>query len=284
MTFSEIDYQFKGMIILTVDLHIHTTCSDGLRTPEETVKEALEKNIRAVAITDHDITTGIDLAIRAAKNTQLEIIPGVEINSVWDNEEVHILGYYIDVESNSLQSELEHIRQARQTRAENIIKKLQALNYDISIEDIINLYGNGAIGRPHIARALVRKGYYMNTGEVFDRLLARGGKAYVERYKISPFKAIEMIKDAGGIPVIAHPGIYKQEVNWRQIVEYGLMGIEVFHTKHDTKTTNELLKIANKFNLLITGGTDCHGIGSSSLLGTIDIPYEVVLRLNEIRS
>lgn len=266
---------------MAVDLHIHTTCSDGLRTPAETVKEALAKKMRAIAITDHDITTGIDLAISAAKGTELEIIPGVEINSVLDNEEIHILGYYINSESNSLQSELECIRKARQIRAENIIQKLQSLNYNISIEEVMDLSGNGAIGRPHIARTLVRKGYYMNTGEVFEKLLSQGCKAYVERYKISPFRAIEIIRDAGGIPVVAHPGIYKKEINWRQIVDHGLMGIEVFHTKHDTKTIKELLEIANKFGLLITGGTDCHGIGSSSLLGTIDIPYEIVLKLKE---
>ncbi len=273
---------------MTVDLHIHTTCSDGLRTPEQTVEEAIRKGMRAIAITDHDITAGIDAAQKFAltcgsEGNSLEIISGVEINCYDDHEETHVLGYWIDVQSEVLQTKLAQIRIAREERVAKIIAKLQALRYEITYEQIYNMAHPGSIGRPHIARFLVRKGYFRSTAEAFDKLLSEGGKAYVERYKTSPVEAIQVILQAGGLPVIAHPGIYKQEVQWQRLIDHGLFGVEVYHTKHDFQDIKKYEAIAEHYQLLKTGGSDCHGIGSSSLLGTVDVPSDVVEHLKKRR-
>ncbi|OEF98682.1 PHP domain-containing protein [Desulfuribacillus alkaliarsenatis] len=264
---------------MTVDLHIHTTKSDGLRTPEQTVLEAVSKKMKAIAITDHDITLGVEEAIKIAENYELKVIPGVEINSCWQGEEIHILGYYIDTSNDRLQSKLSIIRKSREERASRIICRLQELNYEISLEEVINLKGIGTIGRPHIARLLVRKGYFRNTNEAFDKLLSPGKAAYVDRLRLEPQEAIELIHNAKGLAVVAHPGLYDNAIDWGYFAELGLDGIEVYHSKHDYRKTEKYKDIATKFSLLETGGSDCHGIGTSSILNLLKLPYEIVDRL-----
>ena len=269
---------------MTVDLHIHTTCSDGIRTPEQTVAEALQKGLKVISITDHDITTGVKRAEEAAKGSAIEIIPGVEINSFWGKQEIHILGYYIDIDCVHLQQQLEIIRLARENRARQMVEKLQTLQYQITFEEVKQFAGTGAIGRPHIARLLVRKSYFRKTDEVFQHLLSPGGKAYVEQQRISPIEAIAVVKQAGGIPVIAHPGIYHQEIDWEQLIQHGLAGVEVYHTKHTKKDIEIYEAIARQYNLLVTGGSDCHGVATSAIIGTLNIPIAIADRLKEFHS
>lgn len=268
---------------MSIDLHLHTIYSDGLRTPEETVIEAKEKNLRAIAITDHDTVAGVARAIDAARGTGLEVIPGVELSCVYKGKELHLLGYYFDLWNESLLMKLQEIRDARVKRAGTIIEKLKSLNYAISLDDFQEEIEKGTIGRLHIARHLVNKSYFHNTKQVFDKLLQSGQAAYVEREKLDVCEMIELILLADGIPVIAHPGIYDYDINWQELLNCGLMGIEAFHSKHSSKNSQYYSKIAEDHGFIITGGSDCHGIRAISSLGSLKLDYNIVERLKTIK-
>ncbi|OEH85894.1 hypothetical protein BHU72_03735 [Desulfuribacillus stibiiarsenatis] len=259
-----------------IDLHIHTTSSDGTRTPKNTIIEAYEKKIQAISITDHDTTEGFSEAVTFAEEFNIELIPGVEISAFYGTQEIHILGYYIDVKNKPLQAELEVIKQSRSNRAIQMVTLLNKYNYDISIQEVMEEAKTGTIGRPHIARCLVQKGYYRSTDEVFHNLLSRGKKAYVERYKLSIQDAIELISSAGGISVVAHPGLYKSPLDWTQLIKYGISGVEAFHSKHDRATSKKYKDIATKHGLIVTSGSDCHGNGEASILGTTEGEYSII--------
>ncbi|SMB96256.1 hypothetical protein SAMN00017405_1486 [Desulfonispora thiosulfatigenes DSM 11270] len=263
------------------DLHIHTLFSDGQYSPTNVVEKAKEIGFSAISITDHDTFDGIEEAVSVGDKLGIEVIPGIEISTVWDKKEIHILGYFCNQNNYNLQNKLKVMQSARRDRMEKIVFILNKLNYKINYEEIIKLSGNGSVGRPHIARLLVEKGYIRSVKEAFNQLLSPGCPAYVERYKITPQEALDLILKAQGIPIIAHPGILNDDDIIPQLVNLGLMGIEVWHPDHTKKMSKKYASIAKKHDLLLTGGSDWHGKNkdASFMLGNIKLDYKYVEEL-----
>ena len=244
-----------------VDLHMHSTFSDGRYTPEQLVDENFKLGVRVMALTDHDSLEGIDEALKAAEKYQgaMRIIPGLELSSEAYRRPVHILGYYIDSSNKNLLDTLHWLRDSRKNRIPKIIAKLKALGYVIRLEDCMT--GGRSLGRPHVARALVKAGYFTDTQQAFDELLRYGGPAYVPHAKLSPEEAVKLIHTAGGLAVLAHPTeIENDEIVLDLLNKLSFDGLEVYHPSARSKERQEFLKaLAQEKNLLITGGTDFHG-------------------------
>lgn len=268
------------------DLHIHTTASDGRWTIGQILRRAQEQHMSAIAITDHDTVAGLQ-ELSALGTYSPEIIPGIEFNTNQAGLEIHILGYFIDIGDHVLQKTLAALRAARENRVKEMVKKLSKLGYALELSDIKHLAGTSkALGRPHVASALIKKGYFSALFETgLRQLLAKGGAAYVPHEKLSPVQAIETVLAAGGIPVAAHPGLIGDDTCLRSLVEQGLMGLEVYHPKHDKMTTNHYNQLAGNYNLIVTGGSDFHGIPGRypEDLGQFGIPYCFIQYLNERR-
>lgn len=264
------------------DLHLHTTASDGLFTPSELVQNAWNKGFSAIAVTDHDTVGGLEEALQAGEKYKVEVIPGIELSTLLGEREIHILGYFIDRKNEHLQEMLELIVKARKNRAVKMVEKLNSLGLQISLVRVREIAGGDFIGRPHIARALLEKGYIDTLKEAFsEEYIGRGGRAYVERFKLNPREGIKLVLQAGGIPVLAHPGylskgmpVVEQEIS--DFISYGLQGIEVFYSRHTGEQVIFYKKIADENGLLVTGGSDCHGDKDNFLLGTVKLPYEYV--------
>jgi 3',5'-nucleoside bisphosphate phosphatase len=254
---------------MRIDLHLHTTYSDGSYPPGEVLRMAQAANVTALAITDHDTIDGIADAMEAGASLGIEIIPGIEISArdprATPDSELHILGYFLNWESLDLQAALAHLRMTRHTRNPQVIAKLNELGIDITYDEVLALAGNGAVGRPHIARVLMERGYVSSAKEAFDRYLAAGAAAYVPRELPPPAEAIALIRDAGGVPVLAHPswlersddGIHK---TCERLKSEGLMGMEVHYSTHKAEQTAQYLDTASRLDLLVTGGSDFHGV------------------------
>ncbi|HHV71766.1 MAG TPA: PHP domain-containing protein [Clostridia bacterium] len=268
------------------DLHIHTTASDGVLSPEEVVKQAASIGLKAIAITDHDTTDGIFPAVKAGNIHNLEVIPGVEINTEYDNEEIHLLGYYLDYELPFFQELLVKLRNDREERAKKMVDILEKLGKPISLLRLKEISQNSAVGRPHIARCLVEAGYVSSNKEAFDTLIGKGRPAYVPRFKLTPTDAVKFIRKANGIPVLAHPGENFDLQYLKELIKNGLLGLEVFHSDHSNQTKIKLKKIALQYNLIITGGSDFHGgeRAASSQIGTNKVPYSSVQKMKIIKA
>jgi len=269
--------------MLKADLHIHTTASDGLMSPKEVVRWASVKRLTAIGITDHDTVNGIDSAKEASSEYGVEIVPGIELSTIYEAEEIHILGYYIDFKAAWFLDTLSEIQNSRYKRAESIVSKLNGIGINITLEQVKSIADDGAVGRPHIARAMINKGYISNIKEAFNNYIGKGCPAYVERYKLKSSEAINIIKRLGGISVLAHPGLIREKSNIRNIINLGIDGIEVYHSKHDDETVRYALAIASSRKLLITGGSDCHGnkINNEPILGNCTVDYKYVQKLKE---
>ncbi len=247
-----------------IDLHLHTTHSDGSLSPRAVLELAQKAGVIALAITDHDITTALPEATLAGAELGIEVIPGVEISSRFGDAELHILGYCFDWQDPTLTKRLAQLRESRHTRNPQIVRKLNALGYELSYDDVLRLAGTESVGRPHIARLLVDKGYVTSAKEAFDRFLANGKPAYVPRELPDPSTAIQWIRDAGGVPVLAHPTwapVSGAELSHlcRELKAVGLGGIEALYSTHKPKQTGEFLALAKALDLLPTGGSDFHG-------------------------
>ena len=248
-----------------IDLHLHTTHSDGSLSPTAVLQLAHTANVTALAITDHDMVTGIPEAIAAGAERGIEIIPGVEISSCMGNSELHLLGYCIDWQDSELNRRLATLRESRHTRNPQIIERLRALGLDVTYEEVRALAGTDAVGRPHIARLLMDKKYVTSAKDAFDRYLAEGRPAYVARELPNPTDAIAWIRAAGGVAVLAHPTWAKvsgEGLNalLTTLKAEGLGGIEVHYSTHTKRQTMEYLDLAKRLDLLVTGGSDFHGI------------------------
>jgi len=247
-----------------IDLHLHTRFSDGSLTPAEVVTMAHQAGVTAMAITDHDIVDGIPHAMEAATGLGIEIVPGVEVSSRFDGRELHVLGYFFDWQDPAFQAHMVRQRLSRHARNPQTIERLNALGLEISEEEVRAKAGSDSIGRPHVAQVLIDKGYVHDTREAFDRYLGEGAAAYVPRTLSDTRDVITWIRDAGGVPVLAHPTwtrcegepLYRLCVDLK---EAGLLGLEVFYSTHDRRHTSRYLELAKRLDLLVTGGSDFHG-------------------------
>jgi 3',5'-nucleoside bisphosphate phosphatase len=246
-------------MMVTADLHIHTTASDGLLHPAAVVKMAMENGLAAIAITDHDAVNGIDEALAAAQAGKTVVIPGIELSSEMNGREIHMLGYYLDHTYPPLLSLTKTIQDSRFERAERMIAGLNILGYTIDLPSVMVHAKEAAPGRPHVARALVDKGYFASVKEVFTHLLAVGKPGYVERYRLTPQESIAIIREAGGMAVWAHPALSRADSLLEGFVRQGLAGLEIYHPDHLPEHTARYRTLARKYNLIVTGGSDFHG-------------------------
>ncbi|GAX91795.1 PHP domain-containing protein [Effusibacillus lacus] len=265
------------------DLHAHTTASDGTFSPGQLVRYAKERGLYGVAVTDHDSTDGIAEAMEEGQRMQIDVVPGVEINTEYEGKEVHVLGYYFDRHSKSLQELFSKLRTERITRMNRIVEKLDELGIVIDRNEIIKEAGEGAIGRPHIARVLIKKGYALDMRDAFYRYLGLGAPAYVERFKLAPADAIRMIREAKGVPVLAHPGLVGKDALIKELMPAGLLGIETAHPDHPAEARARYAKLARELGLIATGGSDFHGSGAEHRgdLGSVTVTKYVVDALKE---
>ncbi len=268
-----------------VDLHIHSTASDGALTPSEVVHIALEHALSTIALTDHDTLGGVAEAQKAALGTGLEVIAGLEINSEGDWGDLHFLGYYVDPENEPLRQMLQAIRDTRVKRAHEMLGRLTKMGMPLRWEEVRALAGGDSIGRPHVAQALLNRGFVETLPEAFVRFIGNDGPAYVPRLRLTPPEVIGAIRKAGGVPVIAHPAHTGPEAIDRipEFAGYGLGGVEVYYPHHPPETVDRLLALCQEHDLLVTGGSDFHGlsVAGGTQLGSVHVPLECVERLRE---
>ncbi|PKQ17310.1 MAG: hypothetical protein CVT67_00420 [Actinobacteria bacterium HGW-Actinobacteria-7] len=259
---------------MRADLHVHSTASDGTLTPSELVEVATARQLDVLAIADHDSVEGLTEARTAASHTALKLIPAVELSSVTDSgRDVHILGYFIDPEDESLLLALESLRHARFRRAETMVSVLGAAGYPVPFEEVLAISAGGAVGRSHVARALVSAGHAETVTEAFERFIGRGRPFYVTKDVTSPAEAIARIRDAGGIAVVAHPGVSKVDDLLVGLVEVGLGGIEAYHADHSPEQRARYSELARSLGVLVSGGSDFHGPDAPNAgLGSVRIP------------
>lgn len=270
---------------MKIDLHTHSTYSDGTLEPQELIKFAAQLGITHIALCDHDSTEGLNEAFRQAKDCNISLVPAVEINTKETeliDHSIHILGYYIDEKSEKLQEMLKHYREVRIKRAESIVERLRRMGFKISMSDFNGRKEKAAIGRPHIADKLKEIGIVFSRQEAFDKFLARGKSAYVFYEGPSPKEAIEMILECKGIPVLAHPGFLIQTDTIDSLIKIGLQGIEIYYPSHSSEQIRNFLEFANRNNLIVTGGSDYHGPGSGhESIGEIEVPSQIIDKLLE---
>jgi predicted metal-dependent phosphoesterase TrpH len=259
-----------------VDLHVHTVYSDSLYTPLELVDRAVDLELSGIAVTDHDSVDGIAETRELCRSRGIDFIPGVELSATYHDQEVHLLGYMVDHESQSFLRSLEMLKSERLKRTKRILKRLSYMGFDIDLDIVLALAGRGSVGRPHIAAALVEAGVVKTFGDAFRRFLAPGAAAYVPRYHLDLQSAFDIIKDAGGLTVLAHPGVLNHDHLIPDMVKLGVSGIEVAHPFHDPGDVSRYFDMVNQYGLIPTGGSDCHGPGrGSDALGVVTAPREV---------
>lgn len=249
---------------MTVDLHIHSTYSDGTETPEQLVRRAVQKGLKAISITDHDTVEGTVVALASGNDTRLEVIPGIEFSCVHKSSHLHVLGYYIDPRNHELISTLHNIQQARIDRNIKIIERLNTLGIDISIDEVYEKSPIGQTGRPHIAQVLMEKKVIPNIDSGFTRFLKVGKPAYVARKVLQVQETIRVIREAGGVAVLAHPGSIDNSLRkipeiLKDLKKAGLQGIEIYYPIHTKKVVKKLKSMAEFYDLVVTGGSDYHG-------------------------
>ncbi|WP_454065041.1 PHP domain-containing protein [Candidatus Nitrospira salsa] len=247
-----------------IDLHLHSTYSDGSLSPTDLVKLAHHAQVGVLSLTDHDTTDGITEASEAASSYDIEVIPGVEVSSLYRGKETHILGYFVNHENPQFQQHLTFLRQSRHERIPKIIDKLKSLGVTISYEDVKAVAGRGSIGRPHVARVLLKKHYVPTIEQAFSRYLKEGSTAYVARQLPDAQEAIRWIRDAGGVASLAHPSwvrnsLSELQVACQELKTLGLQAIEVYYSAHSSRQTSEYLNLAHRLDLVVTGGSDFHG-------------------------
>lgn len=267
------------------DLHLHTIFSDGTYTPEELIAAAKKSGLDCIAVVDHDTVDGIAPTLEAAKPFAIEVIPGIELTAEYEGLEIHILGYLIDFESTNLKEKVKVLVRHRIERIYKIAEKLKDVGVNIDAQDVLDLAGGGSISRLHLARVIVAKGYASTISETFRRYIGDQCPAYVGGFRLTPYEAIKLILDAKGIPVLAHPYMLNRDELIPEFAEHGLKGLEVFYPEHSQNKTTYYKSIAQKYNLLLTGGSDCHGKAKPEVkIGSMKIPYELVERLKEEKS
>ncbi len=267
---------------MRIDLHIHTTASDGLLDPTTVVRAVQAAQVGVFSLTDHDSVDGLDLARRVADAAALTFVPGVELSAYWGSVEFHVLGYFIDPTNPSLRTFLKTTQDARRTRLHAMLSRLQAMGMRIPFEEVLARANNGNVGRPHVARALVDHGFVSSADAAFDRYLGTDRPAYVPRPDVTVQDAIAVIRNAGGIASLAHPGLHNRDDAIPDLVAAGLAAIEVYHPKHGFGGARRYRRIARRHGLLVTGGSDYHGETGGERAcgpGTPSLPEEEFARL-----
>ncbi len=277
-----------------VDLHTHSTASDGWLTPQKLVEKAASEGLSALGLTDHDSVAGIDEAWSACQGLQLTFVPGVELSTNRPGADCHILGYFVDHRHPRLVEALLAFQEERRTRGERMVQRLQELGIPISWERVQELAQGGIVARPHVAEALLEAGYVSSRQEAFERYIGHGRPAYVTRCKLTPEEAVRLIRLAHGVPVLAHPtyadpdhdfaAALSQQVPYpflESLCEAGLVGLEAYYSDYTPELSARLQELAEHYGLIVTGGTDFHGNPEGPALGSVEVPAEVVPRLLE---
>jgi predicted metal-dependent phosphoesterase TrpH len=264
------------------DFHIHSTHSDGRLRPEELADMAHRNGVRVMALTDHDTTSGLqEMAETLERYPEIRLVRGVELSTDIPGSEIHILGYFMDVDNPDFQRELARFREGRLGRGQEMVRRLRALGLDITWERVQEIAGDASVGRPHVAQALLEKGYIATIAEAFDRYIGRDGPAYAEREKMTPEQAIALIRAAGGLAFFAHPA-YTQDMEsfLPSLKAAGLTGMEVYYRSYPAETVEELRRAAERYDLLPLGGSDYHGLGNEGdrEIGDIPLPEEPIRR------
>ncbi len=265
-----------------VDLHMHSTYSDGQLEPAALIDLAVRKGLAAVALSDHDCLDGISEYEEAAEITGLETVSAVELSCIHRGRDLHILGYGVDDEDGPLQEMLRRFCETRENRGLKIVEKLGAMGIELDAREILERSGAGALGRPHIAEALIKGGYARDFNEVFRKYIGEDCPAYVEKYKMSPADAVSYIHDAGGLAFVAHPGFYLDDMEgFNELLEEDFDGVEVYHSQHTPEAAARLVRITEERGLLKSGGSDFHGFAGRDSLGEPHVPYEFFARIRE---
>lgn len=277
-----------------VDLHIHSTASDGVMSPSELVKYAKTKDLQAIAITDHDTIEGLEEGLSEGERIGLEVIPGVEISVEHSPGSMHLLGFFLDTSHPLLNEKLSYLQKVRAQRNPKIFEKLIQLGIKMNYEEVLKASGGGQMGRPHFAQVLLEKGYVGSFQEAFNRFLKKGAPAYVEKFRFSAKEALHFVNEAKAVAVLAHPntlgmnGYSEFEKLILRLIEDGLKGIEVYYPEHSPLDIAQYKMLAERYGLVMTGGTDYHGIEKNGFdigvgRGEMKLPYSLVERLKEAR-
>jgi predicted metal-dependent phosphoesterase TrpH len=238
--------------------------------------------LSCIAVTDHDTVEGCERAAAAAAAVTMEFVPGTELTAEHDDTELHILGYFVDTHNERLLAEIAKFQAVRQNRINEMVACINEMGLPLEVESVFALANCKSPGRPHVARAMVKAGLVRNLDEAFERFLKKGRPAWVPKSKISALDVIELVHQAGGLAVMAHPGLNRTDNIIPALVDAGMDGIECFHTKHSTAMSERYLEIADKYHLLVTGGSDCHGHSKGKpLIGTVRLPYDHVMKMKE---
>jgi len=277
-----------------IDLHLHTTASDGVMTPSEIVNYAKSRGLQAIAITDHDTIEGVEEALSEGRRAGLEVIPGIEISAEHSPGSMHLLGFFIDIHDPILRERLGYLQRARAERNPRMVDKLNKLGVSITFEEVLKASGGGQVGRPHFAQVLIEKGYVRSFQEAFNRFLRKGAPAYVEKMRFSAEESIHFINDASGVAVLAHPKTLQLNDRFElenlilRLVQEGLRGIEAYYPEHFAFEVELYKTLAERHGLLVTGGTDYHGIEKNGLdigvgRGDMNLPYSILENLRTAR-
>ncbi len=265
-----------------IDLHSHTTASDGQHTPDELFALAHEAGVRALAVTDHDTVAALEQCERAAAREGIELVPGIEISALLNRREIHVLGHFVDRSEPNLKGFSERLRAERERRMEMMVDKMRSLGFPVTMDQVRALASEAHLARPHLARVLVEQGWCLSVQEAFDRFLADGRPAHVERYLVPAEEAIALIREAGGAATVAHPAISKVEgFELEALKRVGLVGLEVLHSDHPPSQREKYLELSRALDLVPTGGSDFHGekVAPGRKLGTVDTGAEAFERL-----
>ena len=270
-----------------VDLHLHTTASDGALTPSQLVREARAHGVECMAVTDHDSTDGIEEAVAEGEKQGVEVIPGIEMSTDIPRAEVHILGYYLDYPDRRFQGILRQLREGRRDRAEKMVAKLEQMGVAIPWERVLEVAGSGSVGRPHVAQVMVEMGYVSSMVEAFANYIGRNAPAYVERYKLTPTDAVAVIRQVNGLPVLAHPSeVVTLQQLLPELIQAGIVGIEAYYGDYSPEAVEGLVALADEHGLIPTGGTDFHRADPGSRYpqfpGHTWVPWESVRRLRAL--
>ncbi|MHB1457914.1 MAG: PHP domain-containing protein [Armatimonadota bacterium] len=266
------------------DLHVHTTASDGTATPTQVVEMAAKIGLGAIGIADHDTMGGIRESLNAGIQNNIVVVPAVEINTDFGKHELHILGYFIDPDSTYLHEKLDYLRSERMTRGIRIVERLNQIGLKISMDRVNEIADGAVIGRPHIGRAIVEAGYAGSLNSAFGKYLVQGTPGFIDRYKLTPVDAIQIVRASHGVPIMAHPAKTHDDEIISELVAAGLQGFEAYHTDHTSQQRRRYIKMAKKYNLLVTGGSDYHGPDNMKdiEIGNVVCDFAVVEQLREL--